>query len=121
LPLAGLDHVQLAMPAGQEDVARRFYRDLLGLVELAKPAPLAARGGVWFALGEHQLHFGVEADFRPAKKAHPAFRVTDIAALRRQLIAAGESPIDDDALPGYDRFYLHDPFGNRLEFLERTP
>ncbi|MEX0852603.1 MAG: VOC family protein [Bauldia sp.] len=118
MPLAGLDHVQLAMPAGKEDAARRFYRDLLGLVELPKPANLAARGGVWFALGGQQLHLGVEQDFRPAKKAHPAFWVTDLAALRRHVIAAGETPIDDDALPGYDRFYLHDPFGNRLEFLE---
>jgi catechol 2,3-dioxygenase-like lactoylglutathione lyase family enzyme len=120
LPLAGLDHVQLAMPAGQEDAARRFYRDLLGLVELPKPANLAARGGVWFALGGQQIHLGVEVDFRPAKKAHPAFRVTGIATLRRQLIAVGETPVDDDALPGYDRFYLNDPFGNRLEFLELT-
>jgi catechol 2,3-dioxygenase-like lactoylglutathione lyase family enzyme len=118
LRIVGLDHVQLAMPAGKEDEARRFYSDVIGLLEIAKPANLAARGGVWFALGEQQLHLGVEAAFRPAKKAHPAFRVTDLAALRRQLIAAGQSPVDDEPLPDYHRFYLYDPFGNPLEFLE---
>ncbi|WEK51877.1 MAG: VOC family protein [Candidatus Kaistia colombiensis] len=118
MPILDIDHVQLAMPAGREDEARRFYGDLLGLPELAKPANLARRGGAWFLAGARQLHLGVEADFRPAKKAHPAFLVRDLAELRRHLIANGHTPQDDEPLAGYQRFYVSDPFGNRLEFLE---
>lgn len=115
--LVALDHVQLAMPAGGEPDARQFYGGLLGLAEMAKPEPLAARGGVWFEQGAVRLHFGVEQDFRPARKAHPAFRVADLDALRRRLEAAGVAIVDDEALPGERRFYAADPFGNRLEFL----
>lgn len=118
MPIIDIDHVQLAMPAGCENEARDFYGDLLGLTELAKPANLARRGGVWFQAGSRQLHLGVEADFRPAKKAHPAFLVQDLAELRRRLVANGHAPQDDEPLAGYDRFYVSDPFGNRLEFLE---
>jgi catechol 2,3-dioxygenase-like lactoylglutathione lyase family enzyme len=119
--IVGIDHVQVAMPAGREDEARRFYGELLGLREIAKPANLAARGGIWFALGAQQLHLGVETDFRAARKAHPAFRVDDLAALRGKLSAAGLVVVVDKPLAGYDRFYLSDPFGNRLEFLELLP
>jgi catechol 2,3-dioxygenase-like lactoylglutathione lyase family enzyme len=105
-----LDHVQLAAPPGCEAEARRFFGDLLGLREVEKPPSLAARGGVWF---EH-LHVGVEEDFRPARKAHPAFAVADLDALAARL---GDVEWDD-ALPGVRRFYARDPWGNRLEFLD---
>ncbi len=114
----GLDHLQLAMPAGREAEARAFYGGILGLAELPKPPNLAARGGLWFALGSQQLHLGVERDFRPARKAHPAFLASDVADLRARLEAAGFVPYDDEPLAGYRRFYVADPFGNRLEFLQ---
>ncbi len=116
--ILSLDHVQLAMPAGGEAAARAFYRDLLGLAEVAKPAALAARGGAWFGAEGLALHLGVEAGFRPARKAHPAFRVADLDALRARLEAAGHPTRTDGLLPGFRRFYADDPFGNRLEFLE---
>ena len=113
-----IDHVQLAMPSGQEDAARIFYGDALGLAELAKPLELAARGGVWFGAESVQLHLGVEMDFRPAKKAHPAIRVELLDQLADRLSKAGYEIQFDDTLPGYRRFYVCDPSGNRLEFLE---
>jgi catechol 2,3-dioxygenase-like lactoylglutathione lyase family enzyme len=112
-----LDHLQLAMPRGREAEARAFYGDILGLKELTKPPNLAVRGGVWFMLGNQQLHLGVEQDFRPAKKAHPAFLTEDIEDLRGRLQNKGFAPYEDEPLAGYDRFYVADPFGNRLEFL----
>jgi len=114
-----LDHVQVAMPPGGEDAARAFYRDLLGLAELPKPAELGHRGGCWFALGDRQLHLGVEADFRPARKAHVALAVSDLGALRERLGAAGVVVRDDVPLDDRRRFFADDPFGNRTEFLER--
>lgn len=113
-----IDHVQLTMPPNQEDLARSFYRDVLGLHELPKPAELARRGGAWFGSGSVQLHLGVEADFRPARKAHPAIRVTLLDGLADRLSADGHEVQFDDKLPGVRRFYVFDPFGNRLEFLE---
>jgi catechol 2,3-dioxygenase-like lactoylglutathione lyase family enzyme len=117
MPFTVLDHVQLAMPPGQEDTARRFYRDLLGMTELTKPPVLARRGGCWFASGEVQIHLGVETDFRPAKKAHPALRCDDYQALTSGLQAAGVEVTPDDAIPGTVRCYVHDPFGNRIELI----
>jgi catechol 2,3-dioxygenase-like lactoylglutathione lyase family enzyme len=114
----GLDHVQLAMPAGEESRAREFYAGVLGLAEVPKPASLAARGGVWFEGGSLRLHLGVEADFRPAKKAHPALLVKGLDALARKLEVAGIAVVSDVPLDGYHRFHASDPFGNRLEFLE---
>ena len=114
----GLDHVQLAMPAGQEDVARKFYVGILGLTEVPKPANLAKRGGVWFEGGTLRAHLGVESDFRPARKAHPAFLVQQLAALTKHLQAAGVTVVNDEPLEGYDRIYVSDPFGNRIELLE---
>jgi extradiol dioxygenase family protein len=111
--------VQIAAPPDCEAQARRFYGKLLGLAELEKPAPLRARGGVWFALGDAQLHIGVEADFRPARKAHPALRL-DAAALddlARTLTDAGTPVRWDGELPHVRRFFTDDPWGNRLEFL----
>lgn len=117
-----LDHVQVAAPKGCEDAARRFYGDLLGLVEIEKPPGLAARGGCWFRVGQHELHIGVEEPFRAAVKAHPAFRLGSVEALRElaeRLIAAGldVSWADPNEIPGRERFHVADPFGNRLELL----
>jgi catechol 2,3-dioxygenase-like lactoylglutathione lyase family enzyme len=114
----GLDHVQIAAPTGCEEQARHFYGELLGMVEVPKPEPLAQRGGVWFQAGSHQLHIGVQTDFVPATKAHPAFQVENLVLLREELLAKGLFVIEDEDLPGARRFYLRDPFGNRLEFLE---
>lgn len=114
----GIDHIQLAMPAGQEALAREFYSGTLGLTEVPKPGNLARRGGAWFEGGTLRLHLGVEADFRPARKAHPAFLVQQLDAFAQHLRRAGVPVITDEPLKGYNRFYVSDPFGNRLEFLE---
>lgn len=116
--IVGLDHVQLAAPPGCEEAARRFFGELLGLEEIAKPEPLRARGGIWFQAGAQQLHVGVEQDFAPARKAHPAFAVADLDALAARLGEAGVAVERDDALPGVRRFYAADPWGNRLELLQ---
>ena len=116
----GIDHVQLAAPPGCEAEARRFFGALLGLAELPKPPVLAARGGVWFACGAQQIHIGVEDDFRPAKKAHPALRLSGEAALealRVRLTAAGVPTRVDRAIEDSARFFAEDPWGNRLEFV----
>jgi catechol 2,3-dioxygenase-like lactoylglutathione lyase family enzyme len=113
-----LNHVQLAMPQGLENQARGFYGDVLGLREIRKPVELAARGGAWFDLGGAQLHLGVEAEFRPARKAHVAFDVDDLDALAARCQAAGYAPRADDKIPGIRRFFVDDPFGNRLELVE---
>lgn len=118
MPLTRIDHVQLAMPAGGEDTARAFYDGLLGLPEQPKPPHLAARGGCWFESATLKLHLGVEADFRPAGKAHPALLVSDLPALLATLRAADVPIIDDEHLEGYDRAYVEDPFGNRIELME---
>lgn len=112
-----IHHVQVAMPAGREDEARRFYGDLLGFPEIAKPEALATRGGAWFLTGNLQLHLGVDAGFAPATKAHVAYEVDDIGTIRDRLETAGYAMVDDELLPGFDRFYVHDPFGNRVEIL----
>ena len=121
-PFLDLDHVQLAAPPGCEVEARRFYGELLGLVELEKPPLLAARGGMWFAVGDRQLHVGVDFEFVPARKAHPALRVADRAALEALASRLSEAGVDvtwaDAAeLPGASRFYANDPWGNRLELI----
>jgi catechol 2,3-dioxygenase-like lactoylglutathione lyase family enzyme len=116
--VVALDHLLLAMPRGREAEARAFYGDLLGLRELTKPANLAVRGGVWFALGTQQLHLGIEGEFRPAKKAHPAFLVRDLAGLRARLEQHGYALYEDEPLDGYERCFVADPFGNRLELME---
>ncbi|MGV1049202.1 MAG: VOC family protein [Solirubrobacterales bacterium] len=114
-----LDHVQIAAPADCEGAARGFFGDLLGLEEIEKPPALRGRGGVWFALGDQQLHVGVESAFSPARKAHPALRVSvdELDALAARLEAAGSAVSWDEALPGERRFYAEDPWGNRIEFL----
>ena len=117
MSLLGIDHVLLAMPAGGEAEARAFYGGLLGLSEADKPEPLASRGGCWFGSGRMILHLGVQADFVPAAKAHPALLVDDMDALFERLRAAGVDVTKDEALPGTDRFYARDPFNNRIEFI----
>lgn len=116
-PFTAIDHVQLAMPAGDEDVARKFYRDLLGMMEVPKPSELAKRGGCWFESGTVQIHLGVEPDFRPARKAHPALRCADYDALTTRLRSAGVDVADDASIPGLRRSHIADPFGNRIELI----
>ena len=114
----GLDHVQLAMPPGGEERARAFYGEILGLAEEPKPAHLAARGGCWFAGGALRLHLGVETDFRADQKANPALQVRGLSALRQQLADLGFKTDQDEPLAGFDRCYVDDPFGNRIELME---
>jgi catechol 2,3-dioxygenase-like lactoylglutathione lyase family enzyme len=118
MPIIALDHVQLAMPPGREAEARTFYQGLLGIPEVAKPANLAKRGGCWFERDTLKVHLGVEPDFHPARKAHPALLTRDLAALRATFEAAGVTIRHDEPLEGYERFYVDDPFGNRIELLE---
>jgi catechol 2,3-dioxygenase-like lactoylglutathione lyase family enzyme len=120
--ISGLDHVQVACPPGSEDALRAFYAGVLGMTELAKPAALAARGGVWFRSGTCEIHCGVEEDFRPAGKAHPGIAVADAAALDElaaRCAAAGLAVVWSADLPGVRRFHVADPVGNRLELLTR--
>ena len=118
MTITALHHVQLAMPQGEEDAARRFYGQLLGLMEVPKPTALAKRGGCWFESGDVRVHLGVEVDFRPARKAHPAFQVSDLQTIRDRMIAGGVAVKDDAALEGFSRFFVADPFGNRIEILQ---
>ena len=117
--ISGLDHLQLAMPAGEEHRAREYFSGLLGLAEREKPAALATRGGLWFALPDgQQLHLGIEEPFRPARKAHPAFACEALDDLAWRLEAQGSPVRWDDELAPRRRFYGEDPFGNRIEFVE---
>ena len=115
--LDGIDHVQLAAPPGCEAEARRFFGGLLGLEELEKPEALRERGGVWFRVGAQQLHVGVEQEFAPARKAHPAFAVSRYDELVARLRAAGVQATDDDSIPGVRRCYVVDPWENRIELV----
>ncbi|MBA3516152.1 MAG: 5-(carboxyamino)imidazole ribonucleotide mutase [Rhizobiales bacterium] len=116
--IIAIDHVQLAMPAGREAEARAFYSGVLGMREVGKPANLANRGGCWFEAGAARVHLGVEKAFRPARKAHPAFIVPDLAGLSDRLNLAGRPMRTDGPLEGYARAYVDDPFGNRLELMQ---
>ncbi len=116
--IAAIDHVQIAIPAGGEVVARAFYADLLGLTEVPKPASMAARGGAWYQTGGVKVHLGVEQNFRANEKAHVAFRVSDVEGLANKAVALGFQVKHDDDLPGYMRAFLYDPFGNRIEILK---
>ena len=117
-PFTAIDHVQLAMPQGEEAAARHFYCDLLGMTEIPKPPVLAKRGGCWFESGGVQIHLGVDADFRPAKKAHPALRCTDYVSFTAKLRGAGVELTADDSVPGTVRCHIHDVFGNRIELIQ---
>jgi catechol 2,3-dioxygenase-like lactoylglutathione lyase family enzyme len=119
--VAGIHHVQITVPRGTESEARRFYCDFLGLPEVRKPESLAGRGGLWLQAGELQVHIGVENGVdRPATKAHVAYAVRGLDAWRCKLAAAGIELLDGVPIPGYARFEFRDPFGNRVEFIERT-
>jgi catechol 2,3-dioxygenase-like lactoylglutathione lyase family enzyme len=120
MAVLALDHVQLAIPDGGEDEARAFYAGLLGFREVDKPQSLAGRGGCWFEAGAVRLHLGVDKSFVPAQKAHAALLVDDLAELRQSLEAASCRVADDVALPGYQRFHVFDPFGNRIELMQKT-
>lgn len=113
-----IDHIQLAAPPGGEEQARSFYGELLGFEEVEKPPLLKKNGGVWFQKGSIHVHIGIEDPFTPARKAHPAFHVQNIDGLRHMLDTRGIPVSLDGKLPGARRFYIFDPFGNRLEFLE---
>lgn len=115
--MAQIHHVQIAIPAGGEEAARGFYGGLLGLVEITKPESLVGRGGVWFRTGNLDLHIGVDPDFVPAKKAHIAYLVDDLAVVQAAVINAGYPIVTDVPLPGFDRFHTEDSFGNRVEIL----
>lgn len=119
--ILGIDHVQLAMPAGGEEKAREFFINLLGFHEIPKPPELAKRGGAWFQAGAVQLHLGVEADFRPARKAHPALVVDDLDGIIVKIQSAGiEADTTQPPLDGFRRAHIFDPFGNRIELLEKV-
>ena len=120
MPAIALHHVQVAIPFGEEDRARAFYGDVLGLIEIPKPVNQRERGGLWYRIGALELHIGIEDDFRPAKKAHPALLVDDLAAVIALAEAAGHpSRPDTLEIEGYDRVFVSDPFGNRVELLQR--
>jgi hypothetical protein len=114
-PFLAIDHVQLAMPAGGEDTARRFFVDLCGMTEVPKPTGLAKRGGCWFRSGTVEVHLGVEQEFRPALKAHPALVCENYGALIAKLQAAKVSVKEDFEIPEIRRSHILDPFGNRIE------
>jgi catechol 2,3-dioxygenase-like lactoylglutathione lyase family enzyme len=119
MSVLGIDHVQVAAPAGCEAAARAFYAVALGLEELPKPEAIRDRGGCWFRAGAQELHVGVEEPFAPARKAHPGFVVSDLDAIRARLREAGVAYDDDGRIAGVDRLFLFDPFGNRLELRNR--
>jgi hypothetical protein len=119
MKVAGLDHIQLAMPAGREAEARAYYEGQHVIPEMTKPPPLAARGGAWFERGALKIHLGVEKNFMPARKAHPGLLVEDLPALIATLAAAGIAVNTDEPLEGFIRVYVDDPFGNRIVLMER--
>jgi catechol 2,3-dioxygenase-like lactoylglutathione lyase family enzyme len=118
MAITAIEHVQLSMPAGEERAARDFYEGILGIPEVKKPPNLAKRGGAWFERGALKVHLGVEADFRPARRAHPALLVSDLAGLVARLKAHDIKVVEDEPLEGYFRVYVSDPFGNRIELME---
>jgi len=120
MTIVAIDHVQLAMPAGREAEARAFYVALLGLREQPRPPEMSQRGGAWFENEHVKIHVGVDPDFHPARKAHPALVVRDLPALVARLKEAGARMSTDVALAGFDRVFVYDPFGNRIELLEPT-
>jgi catechol 2,3-dioxygenase-like lactoylglutathione lyase family enzyme len=117
LPFTAVDHFQMAIPSGGEEMARSFYSSVLGMQEITKPPELAKRGGAWFSSGNVQIHIGSDPDFHPAKKAHPALRCRDYNALLARLQANGYELMDDGAIPGVTRCHIFDPFGNRIELI----
>jgi len=115
----GYEHVQIAIPADGERRARAFYVDVLGFVEIVRPESLGGSGGGWFVAGGVNLHLGVGEPFHPTAKGHPAILTRDLSPLRARLDAAGVKIEPAAKLPGFDRFHVRDPFGNRIEFMQR--
>lgn len=116
-----IHHAQITIPKGAEDEARLFYCSLLGLKEIPKPEALGGRGGFWLEVGDRQVHVGTEDQVdRNSTKAHVAYSVESIDRARQVLSSAGVEIIDGVPIPGYDRFEFRDPFGNRVEFLEKS-
>lgn len=118
MPVRRIDHILIAMPPGREGEARAFYHGILGLDEKLKPPQLAARGGCWFESGGLQVHLGVEKNFIPARKAHPAFIVDDLAVMVTNAVRAGHKVTADEPIEGCERRHVEDPFGNRIELIE---
>ena len=116
--LKGIDHIQIAAPPGSEEKARVFYGKLLGMIEIEKPENLKARGGCWFQCGAQEVHIGIQPEFLPSRKAHPGFTVVNLSALKSQLQDAEYVISEEPPITGRGRFFTHDPFGNRIEFLE---
>lgn len=120
MKILSIDHVQIAMPEGEEDAARAFYINILGFNEIPKPPALVKRGGAWFEAGDARLHLGVEKDFHPVRKAHPAFIVSDLETILLKVQQAGfEWDESQPPLDGYKRAHIYDPFGNRIELIEK--
>ena len=119
MSLTSVDHIQLAMPPGGEEQARAFYVGVLGLTELQKPPALAGRGGAWFTSGAVNLHLGADPQFRPTVKAHPAFQVADLLEIEARARDAGVRITGDEPLPGFARIFVYDPFGNRIELMQK--
>jgi catechol 2,3-dioxygenase-like lactoylglutathione lyase family enzyme len=120
MTILSINHIQLAIPEGGEDQARAFYANILGFTEIPKPPALAQRGGAWFQSGDAQLHLGVEQNFKPARKAHPAFLVDDLESILEKIQRAGyEWDLSQPELEGYKRGHVYDPFGNRIELMEK--
>jgi catechol 2,3-dioxygenase-like lactoylglutathione lyase family enzyme len=120
MPILSLDHVQVVIPVGGEDRARAFYAGILGFAEIDKPAQMAARKSIWFVAGAVNLHLGIEPDFTAAKRAHPAFVVDGLEAILAACERAGITTKQDTSFNGFRRIHVFDPFGNRLELMERT-
>jgi catechol 2,3-dioxygenase-like lactoylglutathione lyase family enzyme len=118
MSVIGIDHIQLAMPAGGEEQARSFYAYVLGLSETPKSPELAPRGGCWFESAHVKIHLGIDAGFKPATKAHPGLLVKELERIVERCLEVGVAVVDDPK-DGYRRVYVHDPFGNRLELMER--
>jgi predicted enzyme related to lactoylglutathione lyase len=118
MPVRHIDHILIAMPAGREEEARAFYGGVLGMSEKAKPPVLAARGGCWFTIGALEGHLGVDKNFIPARKTHPAFIVDDLAGMIEKAVKSGYNVTADEPLEGCDRRHVDDPFGNRIELIE---
>ena len=118
MKVTGIDHVQVAIPEGSEDRARAFYKNVLGLKEVEKPEKLKGRGGLWFEDGSLKLHLGIDKDFIPAKKAHPGIAVVGLEDYKSKLIETGHPMVEGEKLPGQDRIFTEDPFGNRIELVE---
>jgi len=120
MKILAIDHIQLAMPAGEEEKARAFYGNILGLAEIAKPVELANRGGAWFRSDDVVIHMGIEANFHPNRKAHPAFLVDDLSSFLNICQTQGiESDTTQPPIAGFKRAHIFDPFGNRIELMEK--